>query len=111
MILKEEIEKRQAKQIESLRSYAMKKAKEAAILLKEKYGAKRVILFGSLCRKGYLHERSDLDLLVEGVKTADILRAGFEAWMVAEPFDVDIIPIEIAEEKIIKIAFEEGIEL
>ena len=111
MILKEAIEKRQAEEIESIRANAMERAKRVAILLKEKYGAKRVILFGSLCRKAYLHERSDIDLLVEGIKTANILRAGFDAWMVSEPFDVDIIPMEVADERIIKIAVKEGIEL
>lgn len=111
MILKEAVEKRQAREIECIRSKAVEKAKKVAILLKEKFGAQRVILFGSLCRKAYLHKRSDIDLLVEGIKTADILKAGFEAWIVADPFDVDIIPVEIAEEKIIKIAYEEGTEL
>ncbi|MEW6419567.1 MAG: nucleotidyltransferase domain-containing protein [Nitrospirota bacterium] len=111
MILKEAIEKRQAEEIESIRANAMEKARRVAILLKEKYGAKRVILFGSLCSKKYLHKRSDIDLLVEGIKTSDILRAGFDAWIVAEPFDVDIIPMEVAEEIIIKIAVREGTEL
>jgi predicted nucleotidyltransferase len=63
-------------------------------------------IFGSLCSKAYLHERSDIDLLVEGITSSDILRAGFNAWVV-----VDIIPIEVAEERIIKIAVKEGIEL
>jgi len=111
MILKEAIEKRQAEEIESIRANAMERAKRVAILLRKKYGAKRVILFGSLCSKAYLHERSDIDLLVEGIRSSDILRAGFDAWVVAEPFDVDIIPIEVAEERIIKIAVKEGIEL
>jgi predicted nucleotidyltransferase len=111
MILKEAIEKRQAEEIESIRTNAMERARKVASLLKEKYGAKRVILFGSLCSKIYLHERSDIDLLVEGIKSSDILRAGFDAWVVAEPFDVDIIPTEVAEERMIKIAIKDGIEL
>lgn len=51
--------------------------------------------------------------MVEGIRSSDILRAGFgfDAWVVAVPFDVDIIPIEAAEERIIKIAVKEGIEL
>ena len=40
-----------------------------------------------------------------------MLRAGFDAWVVAEPFDVDILPIKVAEERINKTAVKEGIEL
>jgi hypothetical protein len=94
-----------------IRAHAKEKAKEAARVLKEKYGAKRVILFGSICYKKYLHKKSDIDLLVEGIKKEDFLRAGFAAWKAARPFDVDIIPVESAEKAIIEIAEKKGIEL
>ncbi|MBI5893635.1 MAG: hypothetical protein HZB79_08310 [Deltaproteobacteria bacterium] len=51
MILREAIEKRRAKEITAIRADAMKKARKAAELLKAKYGARKAILFGSLCRK------------------------------------------------------------
>jgi predicted nucleotidyltransferase len=41
-------------------------AEECAKLLKEKYKVKKVFLIGSLV-KGYFHERSDIDLVVEGL--------------------------------------------
>jgi len=50
MILKEAVEKRQAREIECIRSEAIEKAKKIASMLKEKYGAKRVILFGSILK-------------------------------------------------------------
>lgn len=111
MISREAIEKREAEKIESIRSEAMDKARKVAILLKERYGAKSVILFGSIVKSDYLHERSDIDLLVEGIKSEDFLRAGADAWRVTDPFDVDIIPAEIAHKNILKKALKEGIEL
>lgn len=110
-ILREAIEKRQAEEIAFIRSDAMDKARNVATLLKEKYGAKRVILFGSIVKSDYLHERSDIDLLVEGIKSEDFLRAGADAWRVTDPFDVDIIPAGIAHKNILKKALKEGIEL
>ncbi len=111
MICKETIEKRQAEEIKAIRSDAMDKAKKVAAMLKEKYGAKKVILFGSIVKSDYLHEKSDIDLLVYGIKPEDFLRAGADAWKISGRFDVDIVPAEIAYKNILKRALEEGIEL
>jgi hypothetical protein len=111
MILKEAIEKRQARETESIRRDAMDKAKKIASMLKGKYGAKRVILFGSIVKSSYLHERTDIDLLVEGIKSSDFLRAGADAWTISSPFDVDIVPVERADQYLLSRALEEGVEL
>lgn len=111
MIYREMIEKRRMKEMESIRANAISKGKKVAELLKKKYGVRRVILFGSICKKAYIHRRSDIDLMVEGLKSDDILRAGFDAWVISKPFDVDIIPMEKAEKKIVEIAKKKGIEL
>jgi len=63
MIIREEIERRKAEEIKSIRRHAMDKAKNIAYMLKEKYGAKKVILFGSVVKSSYLHKRTDIDLL------------------------------------------------
>ncbi|MBI5409213.1 MAG: nucleotidyltransferase domain-containing protein [Nitrospirae bacterium] len=111
MIYTEAIKTKKTEKIEALRSEAISKARKVAGLLKERYKAKKVILFGSLIRKSYLHERSDIDLLVEGIKKKEFLKAGFDACVAATPFDVDIIPMEIADKNIVKAANKEGLEL
>jgi len=111
MILREEIERRNAEEIESLRRDAMDKAKKIAFMLKEKYGAKRVILFGSIVKSSYLHKGTDIDLLVKGIKSNDFLRAGADAWTISSPFDVDIVPVERADQYLLSRALEEGVEL
>ncbi|MCA9519216.1 MAG: nucleotidyltransferase domain-containing protein [Myxococcales bacterium] len=51
-------------------------------------------LFGSLAWGG-AHERSDLDVAVEGVPPAELDRAHAELWeLLGEP--VDLVPIESA---------------
>ena len=111
MISTKAIEIRELNKIKAIRKNAMKSAKKVADFLKERYEVKRVVLFGSLPSKPYLHERTDIDLLVEGLDRAELLRAGFDAEELAVPFEVDIIPMEIAAKKLIEIALEEGIEL
>jgi len=80
-------------------------------MLKEKYSAKKAILFGSIVKSDYLHEKSDIDLFVYGIKPEDFLRAGADAWKISGRFDVGIVPAEIAYKNILKRALEEGIEL
>lgn len=111
MIYIEAIEKRQVEETASIRSDARNKAEAVARLLKEKYGVKRVILFGSICRNAYLHKGSDIDLMVEGLNMEDLLHAGFDAWTTAKPFDVDLIPMERAAGAIVENAKKEGIEI
>lgn len=110
MIYTNTLKKRGSEKIERIRSEAMNKARAVAELLRSRYGAKRVILFGSAVG-GYMHEGSDIDLLVEGISVDDFLRAGFDASVAAIPFDVDIIPRERARTEIIAAAEERGVEL
>ncbi len=103
--------KKEQSDIEKIRKEAMQRAKEIALLLKERYGVRKIILFGSLVKKAYLHKRTDIDLLVEGLPEELFLKAGAEAMKLASPYDVDIIPLERASKFIIEKALEEGIEL
>ena len=49
------------------RAKAMEESREAARILKKKYGAKRVVLFGSLARSSTFVQASDIDLYAEGI--------------------------------------------
>ena len=49
------------------RAKAMEASREAARILKKKYGAKRVVLFGSLARSSTFVQASDIDLYAEGI--------------------------------------------
>jgi predicted nucleotidyltransferase len=105
------IEKRARKKMDAIRSAGLDRAKKVAVMLRKKYGAKKIFLFGSLVRDGYLDERTDIDILVDGINTDDVLRAGFDAWIVAEPFDVDLIPARKARKSLLKVARKEGVAL
>ena len=46
-----------------------------AVPILRSYGAKRILLFGSLCCSGRFHPGSDIDLAVEGIPVKDVTRA------------------------------------
>lgn len=71
-------------------------AKRIAKMLKEKYKVKRVFLIGSVVR-GYIHERSDIDLVVEGLAPEVYITALTEAYDILPPgVDLNLIPFEDA---------------
>jgi len=69
---------------EARRQEALALVAKCTRLLQSRYGAKRVIPFGSALGEGVWHERSDLDLAVEGV-SAEVL------WQVEKELEA-IIP-------------------
>jgi predicted nucleotidyltransferase len=69
---------------------------EAVAILK-KYGAKRIILFGSLCRAERFHRGSDIDLAVEGIPPNKFIRAGADL-MMALDWPIDLKPLEEVDE-------------
>lgn len=96
---KENIRKTWAKRHESAkmaqkkkRQVAMSKAHAIAKLLKEKYGVKKVYLYGSLSREGPFDKLSDIDLFVEGWnEDFNYWKMYLEAESIAIPFPVSII--------------------
>ena len=64
--------------------------------LVSRYGVRRIWLFGSL-EEGGFHERSDIDIAVEGLPPgAALFRAAAELDDLPTPFAVDLVPIEDA---------------
>jgi predicted nucleotidyltransferase len=81
---------------------------EAADLLRSRFGASRVVLFGSLAR-GDAHEASDVDLAVLGVP----VRQHFAAAAALEQLlhcTVDLVRIEAARPEMLATLAEEGRE-
>lgn len=71
-------------------------ARQAAKLLKEQFGAGKVILFGSLARSDFFHRRSDVDLAVDGIKSQDFWRAWCALDALGVEFEIDLVDIAMA---------------
>lgn len=89
---------------------ARKVAERLARLLRDAYGARRVILVGSLAR-GEFHVGSDIDLAAEGIPDDRFFRAGADLEAAADGIHVDLVPIESADPAFLADLTREGIVL
>lgn len=93
------------------RDALLKRVHEAAVILRTRYGAKRVILFGSLAHEGWYSADSDVDLAVEGLPSDTYWRA----WRVAEEIigdrSVDLVEVETVREPLRRVIEQTGVLL
>lgn len=90
---------------------AMTLASTAAQLLRQRFGAERVIVFGSVAQPELFHERSDIDLAVWGVDEADYLRAVAALIQLSPEFEMDLIRWESAPASLRQRIVAEGVGL
>jgi len=83
-------------------------ARECARILKEQFGAKRVVLFGSLLDPEKMTWRSDIDLAVWGLLEKDFFKAG-AAIEHGHDFEIDLVEIQHAKPHILP-GIEQGVE-
>ncbi len=85
-------------------------ARQAAECLKARWGASRVILFGSMLDVTRVHGQSDIDLAVEGLPPADYWRALAELLDLDPDFSIDLVEMDRAKPHILP-AIQAGVEL
>lgn len=93
------------------RRQAHRDARQAAAVLKDEFGADRVILFGSTAREERLSPHSDLDLAVEGLTGMDYYRAVAQVQSVPAQMAVDLVRLESCSPSLRHTIEETGVEL
>lgn len=95
----------------SERERLLERVREAAIVLKTRFGARRVVLFGSLAHAAWFSSDSDVDLAIEGL----VGDAYWQAWRWLEEKisdrHVDLVELETAKESLRRSIRRYGIEL
>jgi len=77
------------------RQAALSSAARCIQVLKRRFGARRVILFGSLVGDGPWHAQSDIDLAVEGVTSEEMARAEASLEAILPPWlTLDLVSLE-----------------
>ena len=84
-------------------------ARQCARILKEQFGARRVVLFGSLLEPQRMTWHSDLDLAVWGLPERDYFRAVATLIDVEPEFRVDLVEGQRVQPHILK-AIAQGIQ-
>ncbi len=99
------------REIEGRRQAAWSVARQAAAVLRETFGATRVIAFGSLAHGAWFGPRSDIDLAVEGVPADAFWRAWAALDRLAPGFEIDLVAIEAASERLRDEIISQGVAL
>jgi predicted nucleotidyltransferase len=84
-------------------------ARQAARILKEEFGASRVVVFGSLLHTELFHLRSDIDLGVWDIHS--YFRAVSRLMDIDPEIEFDLVPVEDARPGILAVIQQEGVDL
>lgn len=111
--------RRTARKLESEQKQAMVQrresawavARQAANLLKEQFGATRVVAFGSLAHGAWFNARSDIDLMVVGIPPEKFWRAWAELDHVGSGFEIELVSESELTESLRTVIEQEGVEL
>lgn len=93
------------------RTRARKTASRAAALLKEQYGVRRVMLFGSLARNEPFSFQSDIDLVVWGLDNRVYYRVVSQLLDLDPSIAIDLILAEDASDSLLEAIKKEGTPL
>jgi predicted nucleotidyltransferase len=86
-------------------------ARRAAEVLRARYGAERIFVFGSLARGHDFGEHSDVDLLACGVRQGQEFAAIAEMAAIDDGVAVNLVIEEMARPEVIERAHLEGVGL
>ncbi len=93
------------------RRRALLTAHKAAELLHREFGAKKVMVFGSLARRGHFTLWSDIDLAVTGLPSARFFEAVGAVTGLSAEFKMDLIDLETCPASLHERIEAEGKEL
>ena len=86
-------------------------AREAAELLRSRYGAARVLLFGSLAEGTHFSERSDIDLAAEGLRPSEHFAALGRLLCLSRDFEFDLVDLSACPPDLHAVILAEGVPL
>ena len=89
-------------------AHAWEVARQAARLLMDRFGAARVVVFGSLLRPDYFSETSDIDLAAWGLSPTQYFRAVAELQDLTAGFSIDLVAMERCPTNLQEVIEREG---
>jgi predicted nucleotidyltransferase len=93
------------------REKALKVAKKAATLLRKKFGAKKIVIFGSLTNEDAFSAWSDIDLAAWGIPPNRFYSAVAAITALSPLFNIDLVEPDNCRETIKEAIYREGIEI
>jgi len=93
------------------REKAWQLAYTAAQLLKDSFGAQRVVVFGSLLQPERFHLRSDVDLAVWGLTSTTWLKAMAAVHALSDTIELNLVDVGVCSSELYAVIEREGIAL
>ena len=93
------------------RERAWQVAHAAARLLREDFGATRVVVFGSLAHRAWFSAWSDIDLVAWGIPVDQFYKAVAVVTGLSSDFEVDLIDPDVCRPTMRESIEREGVEL
>ena len=93
------------------RERAWQVARAAARLLREDFGATRVVFFGSLAHGAWFGAWSDIDIAVWGIPPDQFYKAVAAVTGISSEFEVDLIDPDVCRSAVRESIEREGVEL
>ena len=101
----------QRRETEARYHRAWELARQAAALLKSRFGASRVVLFGSLLDKQHFRRWSDVDLAAWGLPGITYYKAQSALLDLDPTISIDLVDPESCSPNLRKVILQEGIDL
>jgi predicted nucleotidyltransferase len=98
-------------EVAARRERAWELARQAATLLREQFGAKRVVAFGSLAHEAWFGPRSDVDLAAWDIPADRFFRAVAAVTGISPDFEVDLVDPADCRPALRRAIEQEGIDL
>ena len=99
------------KYLEERRAKGLELAKKASFLLRQRYGAKRVVVFGSLARTKAFSACSDIDLAAWGIAPDKFFSAVAAVTGLSPDFKIDLVEPDTCREAMRDSILKHGIEI
>ncbi len=93
------------------RERAWEVARVAARLLKGRFGATRVAVFGSLVHEGCFTPWSDVDIAAWGIRPEDTFRAIGAVMDLDSEIEVNLVDVEVCRPSLLTVIEKEGVDL
>lgn len=97
--------------IGSKKRQAFEVAREAARVLREKFGAEKIVLFGTLAHDEWFSQWSDIDLAVLGIESESFYAAVAFVTGLSSSFKIDMVDIKGCRPALKKVIEGEGVEI
>jgi predicted nucleotidyltransferase len=101
----------EADRLAARRARAWQAVQKAAVLLREVYGAQRVVLFGSLADPARFTQWSDVDLAVWGLTAANWLKAMAAVRSLCDEIELNLVDVACCAPELRYVVEQQGVPL